>query len=152
MTFPIRRRWVWIILGVALAGVLLVVLSPDSAYNRIQLGMTEDQVIELLGRSSQAYTYYMVTMLPDGSQVLRVQEGKDWNRAYGTIQLLFESGRVVKKSEVSLMERAQGYALRMLRGPTPPPIPAMPSPPTAPYNEPPAVSIDKARPVGQMKL
>jgi hypothetical protein len=94
--------------------------------------MTEDQVLDLLGRPSETYTFQMVKLLPHGSRLASVRYGKNWDRGYEAIRLLFEEGRVVQKSEENLPERVRQYAGRLLHGPrsVPPPLPVAPATPT----------------------
>jgi hypothetical protein len=65
----LRARYCWMI-GIPLVGLLALwwaLRSAGTAYDRVEVGMTKDEVRTLLGEPSRSWTASRIMLLPDRS-------------------------------------------------------------------------------------
>jgi hypothetical protein len=136
----IRARYCWMI-GIPLVGLLALwwaLRSAGTAYDRIEIGMTKEEVRMLLGEPSRAWAFRGVMALPDGSVRKFIRNVEEWDRIQDLTRVDFEDGCVVEKSKKGLIAKFHDQAQNLLhwrRAPVlPPPVVPAPRPVTSPYS------------------
>ena len=78
----LRARYCWMI-GIPLVGLLALwwaLRSAGTAYDRVEVGMTKDEVRTLLGEPSRAWAFQGVMALPEGSVRKFIRNVEEWDR------------------------------------------------------------------------
>ena len=122
----LRARYCWMI-GIPLVGLLALwwaLRSAGTAYDRVEVGMTKDEVRTLLGEPSRSWTASRILVLPDRSIIRGDRDVEEWDRIHHLTTVEFEDDRVVEKSKKGFVAKFHDQALNLLHGrraPVPPP-------------------------------